>query len=200
MIANSTVVLGRRDQAFDISGSEIQADCIRFESQHLSVRSENGRLSHLQSREAPVSPPTLKVDVQAAGILTVSWPGAKDYPWTSYASEIPRAGTIVDAKTTLHVMARILGWFRKDRRKEYGRYRDLIVKHVVGQSPTARYALGFINHIGALSESGNLFFIDTEILDAHEVSWQKIQSGNVSAKATIAVEAYLRATPQPPQF
>jgi hypothetical protein len=98
------------------------------------------------------------------------------------------------------VIARILGWFRKDRRKEYGRYRDLIIKHVVGQSTTARYALGFIDHIGALSESGNLFFIDTDILDSHEVSWQKIKSGTVSQKAIEEVEKYLRATPQPPQL
>jgi hypothetical protein len=200
VILTTSLVLGRRDQGFDISESEVQVKSLRLEANRLSVRSETGRPTHIEAAEAAVAPPTLKIDVQSQGLLTVSWPGSKNYPWTTYSTESRAQGAEVDAKTTLHVIARILGWFRKDRRKEYGRYRDLIVKHVVGQSPTARYALGFIDHIGALSESGNLFFIDTDILDTHEVSWQKIQSGTVSQKAISAVERYLRATPQPPQF
>ncbi len=200
IIVNSSLVLGRKDQTFDISESEVQAEGIRIESNRLSIRSETGRPTHMESVATVVAPPTLKIDVQAQGLLTVSWPSSKNYPWTAYSSASQAAGIQVDASTTLHVVARILGWFRKDRRKEYGRYRDLIVKHVVGQSPTARYALGFIDHIGALSQSGNLFFIDTDILDSKEVSWQKIQSGTVSDKAIAAVESYLRATPQPPQF
>lgn len=200
IIVESSLVLGRREQAFDISESEVQAKSIRIESNRISVRSETGRPTHIESVDAVVAPPTLKVDVQTQGLLTVSWPGSKSYPWTAYFTESRAQSSNVDARTTLHVIARILGWFRKDRRKEYGRYRDLIVKHVVGQSPTARYALGFIDHIGALSESGNLFFIDADILDDHEVSWQKIQSGTVSQRAIESVENYLRATPQPPQF
>lgn len=180
IIVNSSLVLGRKDQTFDISESEVQAEGIRIESNRLSIRSETGRPTHMESVATVVAPPTLKIDVQAQGLLTVSWPSSKNYPWTAYSSASQAAGIQVDASTTLHVVARILGWFRKDRRKEYGRYRDLIVKHVVGQSPTARYALGFIDHIGALSQSGNLFFIDTDILDSKEVSWQKIQSGTVS--------------------
>jgi hypothetical protein len=200
VIVTSSVVLGRRDQGFDISESEVQAKSIRIESNRISVRSETGRPTHIEATEAVVAPPTLKVDLQAKGLLTVSWPGSKNYPWTAYSVESRAQDANVNAETTLHVVARILGWFRKDRRKEYGRYRDLIVKHVVGQSTTARYALGFIEHIGALSESGNLFFIDTNILDSYEVSWQKIQSGTVSQRAIDAVESYLRDTPQPPQF
>ena len=200
VIVTTSVVLGRRDQGFDISKSEVHAASLRLETNMLSVRGESGRPTHIEVTEAVVAPPTLKVNVQSPDLLTVSWPGSKNYPWTAYSAESRTKETIVDVRTTLHVIARILGWFRKDRRKDYGRYRDLIVKHVVGQSPTARYALGFIDHIGALSQSGNLFFINTDILDNYEVSWQKIQSGTVSDKAISAVESYLRATPQPPQF
>ncbi|RSF04826.1 hypothetical protein EGU54_09180 [Achromobacter aegrifaciens] len=142
----------------------------------------------------------MKLDVQSQNALCVVAPNSKSFPWTSYSEDSVSGPKSVDVNTTLHVMARVLGWFRKDRRKEYGRYKDLIVKHVVGSSPTARYALGFIQHIGALSESGNLYFVDTEKLDSLELSWQKIRNGTVSDAAKTAVESYLRATPQPPQF
>lgn len=200
VIINSPLVLGRRDHEFDISESEVRANSIRIEANRVLVRGEAGRPTHIEAVNTVVASPTLKVDVQEQALLTVSWPGSKSFPWTSFTTETRTQDSKVDAKRILHVVARILSWFRKDRRKEYGRYRDLIVKHVVGQSATARYALGFIDHIGALSESGNLFFIDTNVLDSHEVSWQKIQSGAVSKKAIDAVEEYLRATPQPPQF
>lgn len=200
VIMNLPLVFGRREHDFIISDSEVQVKSIRIDADRILVRSETGRSTHIESVEPVIAPPTLRLDVRDQQLLTVSWPGSKKYPWTSFSTESQVRDSKVDVRTTLHVVARILSWFRKDRRKEYGRYRDLIVKHIVGQSPSARYALGFIDHIGALSESGTLLFIDTDILDSYEVSWQKIRSDTVSQKAIDAVEAYLRATPQPPQF
>lgn len=200
IVTSSAVAFGRKDQAFDFVDCEVSAPLIRFQASRIRVRSENRGTTRLESAQPIQAPPALKVEIQSSELLSIVSPNSKTYPWTPYSSESAGHQARVDAKTTLHVMARILGWFRKDRRKEYGRYKDLIVKHVVGSSPTARYALGFIQHIGALSEGSNLYFIDTEILDSYEVSWQKIRSGTVSARATQAVEEYLRATPQPPLF
>jgi hypothetical protein len=159
-----------------------------------------GGLTHIECSDSAVSPGTLKLEVQAPELFTVSWPGSKCFPWTPYSSQPRNQEETVEALTTLHVISRILGWFRKDRRKEYGRYRDLIVKHVVGESPNARYALGFIEHVGALSQSNNLYFVDMDIMDRFEISWQKIRGGTVSDSAIEAVRCYLRDTPQPPRF
>jgi hypothetical protein len=200
IVTSSIVAFGKKEQAFDFVDCEVSAALIRFQASRIRVRSENGSATRLESAQPIQALPAMKVEIQLPELLTIVAPNSKTYPWTPYSSDATGHKGKVDAKTTLHVMARILGWFRKDRRKEYGRYKDLIVKHVVGSSPTARYALGFIQHIGALSEGSNLYFIETEILDSYEVSWQRIRSGTVSAKATQAVEEYLRATPQPPLF
>lgn len=200
IVTSAVVVFGKNEQAFDFVDCEVSAALIRFQAGRIRVRSESRNTTRLESTQAVQAPHALKVEVQFPELLSIVSPNSKSYPWTPYSSESAGPQGLVDVNTTLHVMARILGWFRKDRRKEYGRYKDLIVKHVVGSSPTARYALGFIQDIGALSEGNNLYFIDTDKLDSHEVSWQKIRSGTVSEKAKQAVEAYLRATLQPPQF
>ncbi|WP_125471043.1 hypothetical protein [Achromobacter aegrifaciens] len=200
LVTSGVVSFGRKDQSFDFADSEVSAQRIRFEAARVRVRAEESGCNRLDSAEAIQSPAGMKLDVQSQNALCVVAPNSKSFPWTSYSEDSVSGPKSVDVNTTLHVMARVLGWFRKDRRKEYGRYKDLIVKHVVGSSPTARYALGFIQHIGALSESGNLYFVDTEKLDSLELSWQKIRNGTVSDAAKTAVESYLRATPQPPQF
>lgn len=200
IVTSAVVSLGRKDQLFEIVDSEVVAERIRFESDHVRVRSEGVGVSRLESNKSIQTPPIFKVDALNSDLLSVVAPNSKVYPWNPYYSESIGQQERVDADTTLHVMARILGWFRKDRRKEYGRYKDLIVKHVVGSSLTARYALGFIQNIGALSEDKNLYFIDTDILDSYEISWQKIRRSTVSEKAKQSVEQYLRATPEPPTF
>lgn len=200
LVTSFVVAFGKENQAFDLIDCEVSAAQIRFQTDRVRVRSESIGTTRLESSQPIQAPPTIKLDVQSHEQLSVVSPNSRAYPWTPYSLESSNQHGKVDADTTLHVMARILGWFRKDRRKEYGRYKDLIVKHVVGSSPTARYALGFIRHIGALSEGSNLYFIDTDILDSCEVSWQRIRNGTASAKAKQAVEAYLRATPQPPTF
>jgi hypothetical protein len=200
IVVPTTLVLGKKGQRFDISDCEVSVNCIRIEAGQLRVRTEMGGLTHIECSDSAVSPGTLKLEVQAPELFTVSWPGSKCFPWTPYSSQPRNQEETVEALTTLHVISRILGWFRKDRRKEYGRYRDLIVKHVVGESPNARYALGFIEHVGALSQSNNLYFVDMDIMDRFEISWQKIRGGTVSDSAIEAVRCYLRDTPQPPRF
>lgn len=200
VITTSTVVLGQKEQIFEFVDCEVSAPLIRFESDRIHVRSDNIGCTRIESAEPIQAPPSFKIDVQSTDLFSVIAPNSKAYPWNPFSSESFTEHGEVDVVGTLHVVARILGWFRKDRRKEYGRYKDLIVKHVVGSSPTARYALGFIQHVGALSERGNLYFINTNILDSHEISWQKIRGGTVSPKAKSAVESYLRTTPQPPLF
>ena len=200
VITNSTVVLGLKEQTFEFIDCEVTAPLIRFETDRIHVRSGNAGSTRIESAAPIQAPPTLKIDVQPTAMFSVVAPNSKAYPWNPFSSESSTNHGRVDVEGTLHVIARILGWFRKDRRKEYGRYKDLIVKHVVGSSPTARYALGFIQHLGALSEGGSLYFINTEILDSYEISWQKIRGGSVSSKAKQAVENYLLTTPQPPQF
>lgn len=200
LVTSGVVSLGRKDQSFDFFDSDIVAHQIRFKASRVRFRAEKSSSNQIDSSEVIQSPGGMKLDVQSRNTLCVIAPNSKSFPWTLYSRE-PEVGLeSVDVKTTLHVMARILGWFRKDRREDYGRYKDLIVKHVVGSSPTARYALGFIQHIDALSESNNLYFMDTEKLDSLELSWQKIRNGTVSNTAKLAVERYLQTTPQPPKF
>jgi hypothetical protein len=79
IIVTSTLVLGHRDQGFDISESEVQAKSIRIESNRISVRSETGRPTHIEADKVAVALPTLKIDMQSQDLLTVSWPGSKNW-------------------------------------------------------------------------------------------------------------------------
>lgn len=200
VFSSAEVILGRGENDFDMLDCEIVARKIKFLSEKINIRSISTERNFLESQEEIQCLPATKLSVNPEGKLSVIAPNSKKYPWSKYSVESDNKQEVQNTEATLHVMARILGWFRKDRRDEYGRYKDLIIKHVVGSSPTARYALGFIDHIGALSENGTLYFIDTNKLDEIEISWQKIRSGNVSDKAITAVGKYLAETPHPPSF
>lgn len=197
---SGAVLLGRRDQPFEIVDSEVVADEINIHSSALRVRSLTKGSTYLESREAVKFVASLKIDAQPSDVLRVTWPESKRFPWNDYSVERQEDDHSLDAQSVLHVVSRILGWFRKDRRDEYGRYRDLIVNIVVGKSSKARYALGYLQYISALREKGHLFFIDTKVLDENEVSWQKIRSGDISEKAIRSMQEYLTKNPNPPIF
>lgn len=194
------IVLGRRDHPFEIVDSEVVAEEIRILASTLRVRTLTSGSTYLESRMTAKAGASLKVDAQPPEVLRVTWPESNKFPWHDYSVERQEDDQTFESKSILHAVSRILGWFRKDRRDEYGRYRDLIVNIVVGKSSKARYALGYLHHISALYQRGNLFFIDTKILDTHGVSWQKIRAGDISPRAITSMEEYLRNTPKPPEF
>lgn len=192
------IVLGRRDMEFEISNSELFANCIQIDANLLRIRPTGNSVSRIETDSLEASP-SLRIDSKPE-YLAVAWSGSNAYPWTAFTSTAVSSDDPNDVASMLHVIARILGWFRKDRRDEYGRYKDLIRKHVVGKSKTARFALGYLQSINALYERGNLYFIDSEKLDEHEVSWTMIKSGKASSKAIKSIENYLSEVPEPPSF
>jgi hypothetical protein len=200
IIHSGAVVLGRRDQPFEIIDSNVVAEEIRVPASDLRVRTISKNSTYLESKKAVKSSTSLKINVHPPEVLKVNWPESNKFPWRDYAVDFRADDDIGDAQSILHVVARILSWFRKDRRNEYGRYRDLIVNIVVGKSENARYALGYLQHISALYQRGNLFFVNTDILDSHGVSWQKIRSGDIPPKALASMKQYLGANTKPPEF
>lgn len=192
------LVLGRHDMDFEISSSEIFANHIQINAGLLRIRNTENSQTIIKANIIQSST-NLRINSKSSQ-LVVDCPNSNTYPWTEFSSLSQDEEQSINAESMLHVVARILSWFRKDRRDEYGRYKDLIRKHAVGKSRAARHAIGYLNSIGALYERGNLYFINSNSLDENEISWTMIRSGNPSSKATNSIQRYLLNNPEPPQI
>ena len=124
--------------------------------------------------------------------ITTSDPcGSERHPWSQYNASVAASTDPDEAKRILHAAARILGWFRKDKRHEYARYADLIDKHVVGKSDLANTALDFLTDAKILSRGDKLYYLNIDELEATGISYTKIKSREFSDKAIAKVKEWL---------
>lgn len=153
----------------EVADSEIDAGALELAASALGI---TGAVS-LVSREfvarkgAPIS---LRIR-SSDSALGVNFPGDDGYPWARHRVDRAEQNDGDDAHRVSHVLIRILRAFRKHARSEFARYRDLVRKHFVGQSRDAQAAFDFLVSIGAVFERGNLYVLNTDVLDQHAIQW-----------------------------
>lgn len=161
------VSLEARDR-FEVGSSYISVGSVELRCTALGIRGDvtisAGRI------EAPANPVVPKLRHPDARLL-VSFPGAERYPWSAYRCELVDEGAEDDALRMAHTVSRILRWFRKDRRAEFARYRDLIRKHIVGKGEVAQKAFAFLEQIGAVEERGSLYVLREDALERYGIRW-----------------------------
>lgn len=190
LLPGSRVRLGRSEMEFEISGSEVLAKQINVDAGLLRARSTDGRVSRLQAANAEWSP-ALRIEADKKA-LEVCWPQSKSFPWHEYSAEFSLEEVDLGAQELIHAVRRILTWFRKDRREDYGRYADLIRNIVVGQSATGNMALDFLLRVGAVYEKGNLYLLEPRVLKELGLSWSVNRGDAPSEAALEAAKKYLK--------
>lgn len=174
MLSNARIDCERRIyldavDVLEIADSEIDAGVLEVAASALGVSGDVSLVSRefVTRKGTPISLRLRAADSE----LGVNFPGDDGYPWASHRVDSAQQDDGDEARRVSHVINRILRTFRKHARSEFARYRDLVRKHFVGQSRDAQAAFEFLLTIGAVFERGNLYVLNTNVLDEHAIQW-----------------------------
>jgi hypothetical protein len=169
------IVLGSHSQ-FELSDVEIQARTFDIQAPVLVVRAHSHQNRVLiQAVHSVKHPSQLRIEVRAGGELKVEWPGSNRYPWAGYHSADIFSESL-DRQGAMLALRRILIWFRRDRREDLARYRDLIDNVVVGHSKVRRDMRDFLLSKGILRVDGNFYKMDSGVAHQHGINWVALRA------------------------
>ncbi len=176
--SDNKVVIGSDNNPFEISDTEIFCEKLEIRSQKIIVRAKSKSHSVvLRSRSKPDIPPNMEIKVRSdekeEECLKVYWPGGKSYPWSKYYKNIFDKGDI-SIDDTFYALRRILMCFRRDRRDNLARHKDMIDQRVVGKSQTKIEAFRFLKEKGVIYEENYLYKVDINKARENDINWSLI--------------------------
>lgn len=171
------VVIGRRGGKLEISDTEVTCEEMEFLSENIVVKAKsNSHSVSLRSDKKPKTPPSIDIDVVGDGGLSIHWPEGKQYPWAEYYSNIEEEDSI-NVDDIFYALRRILVCFRKDRRDDLARYKEMIDQRVVGSSATKEKALNFLLDEEIIYTEGELYKMNEHKATEKGLSWTVVQNG-----------------------
>lgn len=170
-----TLVLGSRDSSFELSATELQAGRLEIRASELVVR-RYAADQHVAIQATDVTDEIhqVKIDAPDRNALSVNWPGAHQYPWAPYyrpnifSEELNVGGAFL-------ALRGILIWFRRDKREEFAKMREMIENVVVGRSAIRQDLLTFLLEKGILYISGHLFVLNEEAARSSGINWSGLR-------------------------
>lgn len=187
------VVLGATSH-FEIADVELEAKELEIRCSGVVIRTMPGRPRVLiEASVGPTIPAPFRVDVKFGAQLLVKWPGAQRHPWAQYYSpsafEEPR-----DLQGAMLALQRILRWFRKDRRQDLSRHRELIDYVVVGHSSVRAEMRDFLLERGILRVDGMFYRLVAEDAQRLGINWASLLSTTPPAALAPVLDEFLAGT------
>jgi len=187
---NGTVTLGSSTNEFEITDSNVNCQTLVIRSKVFVVQSSaHAQEVVLTAQSYQPIPPTINVQVRGPGRLAVSWPGARRYPWATYTPQFDGGGGGRFQHDAFLALRGILSWFRRDKKEDMARHRDLIRNAEVGQNAIKRAMLLFLFDRGILYEEQPLYKLNMEVLAQIGINYSDLQRGN----ETPAIAGFLQA-------
>jgi hypothetical protein len=133
--------------------------------------------------------------VTCYGVLSVSWPGCRAYPWTPYATDL---GQTVrnDAQLALvyRRFRRIAMAFRSHKKGQLARLKAKIDHARMLKGNLGRELLGQLLHDRVVGIDGKFYFWDRQVSDTRfGVSWQDLRRGFAPNKLLAYLHAFVEA-------
>jgi hypothetical protein len=188
LIVEGVVTLGNATNGFEITDSEIICRTLVVRSRVFIVRSSTqAQAVEMRAETYEQIPPTIDVQTRGPGRLAVSWPGAKLYPWATFVAEATGDTQRRIEQDSFLGLRRILAWFRRDKKEDLARHRDLIRNVAVGENFLRQRMLEFLIHRGIIFEDEPLFKVNISMLSAAGINYSDLRQG----RATESISRFL---------
>lgn len=186
-----TIMLSAPAQ-FELGDVEIQTEALELNTPLLLVRAHHGQQKVLiQSEQTVKHDSHFRVEVKAGLTLRVNWPGAHRYPWSPYADERLFAET-PDRQGAMLALRRILIWFRKDRKEELGRFRELIDNVIIGHNSIRQHMRDFLLKKEILRVEGKQYKIDSEAAQRFGINWSALRTTTLTPTLIPLLDEFLQ--------
>jgi hypothetical protein len=206
-IRNTTIIckldvsIGVSDHPLDINNTEIFAQNLIFNSKDINIRSREGSEHVLFSAEkfyfinpsATLSCP----DKKRLGVIS---PNPLNYQLKGFEFSITGSSRFSSNKkiSTAHEnLIRIIRWFRKDKKQEFARYKDLIDNIAVGGDIERKSLIDFLKKLKIIQTRDSLYVMSSENINKYGLSWDA-NIANINPQLEMLLLEFVNsATPKP---
>ncbi len=186
-----TVTLGNATNGFEIADSQVNCRSLVVRSRVFIVRSSSqAQAVEITTETYEQIPPMIELQTRGPGRLAVSWPGARLYPWTRFVAEATDDTRRRTGQDSFLALRRILGWFRRDKKEDLARYRDLIRNVVVGENVLRQFMLKFLIERGTIFPDGPLYKLNISRLTAAGLNYSDLRQGRETESITRFLEEF----------
>jgi len=170
------VTLGNESNDFEISDCEIVSTEFELRSNNLIVQSTNtGQSTIIKALAYTQVAPVVDIQRKGPGSVYVSWPGSKQYPWSNYANEA-KGDNKDDFSTDAYLaLRRIFTWFKRDKKVDLARHKDLIQNAVVGDNPLRQLLLDYLIETEIIFRDHPLLKINVLAMSRHGINYSDLR-------------------------
>jgi len=147
------------------------------------------RAKHCQQASA-----TLRVERKGVGSLVINWPEGSQHPWAQYYSEKVDTES-ADRPGAMLALRRILTWFRKDKKANFARYKDLVDNVAVGENPFRQRMLQFLRQRNIILDNAPLYVLNTNLAQQVGINWMDLRSGKLTPEVIPFLDEFLQFRP-----
>lgn len=189
---NGRVILGTQFGEFEITDAEIICDDIELRSKLFVVHSSSqGQAVRIVAANYTQVPASIDIKTRGPGTLEVFWPGGNQYPWARYYIDQAAPRERVEVADAFLGLRRILTWFRRDRKHDFARHRDLINNVAVGEHVLRRALLGYLFDRQIIYEVAPLYIFDENVATRAGINWPDIRSGRMTDQVREFLEPFM---------
>jgi hypothetical protein len=194
IVTPSVLILGRADANIELSNVEVSAGSLDIRASKLIVRRHaTEHVVVMQAGAVSEKLSLVKVEAPDRTALVVRWPGAERFPWAPYHRDAPFAEQL-NPQGAMLALRRILTWFRRDRKEEFKRYRDLIDNVAVGHNRTRQAMLAFLMDRGVLRLDGRMYTFDDEAARRHGINWSALSRTEPAGPLATLIDDFLQSS------
>jgi len=174
------VVLGLSAAEFELQDVELICNYFLIRSNILTIRNyPPEERVYIDSKNYEQEPAILVINNNNPEKVKISWPNGKRHPWSDFYSpsteDLP-----TDFKEAILALRRILSFFRKDRRVEFARYKQLVDNVVVGKRLIRRQFRDYLIHKRIITHREPLYYLDMKALEKAGVNFESSRQANMS--------------------
>jgi hypothetical protein len=176
---DGTLTLGHESNDFEITDSEILCKNLELRSSTLIVQSAYiGQATTIRAKEYTQIPPTLEIRKRGPGALFVSWPSAKQHPWSSFAYEGNGDSKDEFGLDAYLGLRRIFTWFKRDKKIDLARHQDLIRNAAVGDNRLRQLLLQYLIELQIIFEDHPLLKVNTQLMSRFGINYSDLRKCN----------------------
>jgi hypothetical protein len=185
------VVLGRPDVVFELKDSEIICHTLYIHSNTIIVRNYSQREQvSIEATNYEQASHILNIDQNNPQTIAISWPNGQKHPWSNYYYE-PIKYESHDFEEAVLALRRILSFFRKDRRDDFARYKQLVDHVVVGKRPIRQDLRNYLIEKQILTPRAHMYFLDMKPFESHGINFESMRQANIGDELQNFIREFL---------
>lgn len=185
------VVLGRPDIVFELKDSEVICHGLVIQSNTLIVRNygQHEQVS-IEAAQYQQKPHVLNIDQNNPSSITISWPDGQRHPWSNFYCE-PLEYESHDFEEAVLGLRRIVSFFRKDRRDDFARYKQLVDNVVVGKRQIRRDLRDYLIEKRILTHRTPLYYLDMKTLETYGINFESLRQAKLEDELRNFIREFL---------